>query len=81
MAFLGFRAYPTPILKPLWPFFASSAIVYYAVAKIQASGVRSPEFAKDPKNPYGTYHIDLGVDSVLTRDFTCYSTVVSQANR
>lgn len=53
MAFLGFRAYPTPILKPLWPFFASSAIVYYVLAKIQYAGVRSPEFAKDPKNPYG----------------------------
>ncbi|WFD01938.1 atp18 subunit J of the mitochondrial F1F0 ATP synthase [Malassezia obtusa] len=52
MAFLGFRAYPTPILKPLWPFFASSAIVYYVLAKIQYAGVRSPEFAKDPKNPY-----------------------------
>ena len=53
MAFLGFRAYPTPILKPLWPFFASSAIVYFVVAKPQYSGVRSPEYAKDPKNPYG----------------------------
>ncbi|WFD39728.1 atp18 subunit J of the mitochondrial F1F0 ATP synthase [Malassezia japonica] len=53
MAFLGFRAYPTPILKPLWPFFASSAIVYFVVAKLQYSGVRSPEYAKDPKNPYG----------------------------
>ena len=36
MAFFGFRAYPTPILKPLWPFFASSAIVYYCVSKMQS---------------------------------------------
>ena len=55
MAFLGLRAYPTPIVKPLWPFFASSAIVYYAVAKMQHAGVRSSEYAKDPKNPYGAY--------------------------
>ena len=40
MAFFGFRAYPTPILKPLWPFFASSAIVYYCVSKMQYAGVR-----------------------------------------
>lgn len=53
MAFLGFRSYPTPILKPLWPFFVSSAIVYVGVAKLQSSMVRSPEFAHDPKNPYG----------------------------
>lgn len=53
MAFFGFRPYPTPILKPLWPFFAASAIVYYGVAKMQYAGVRSEEYAKDPKNPYG----------------------------
>ncbi|SHO77821.1 Similar to S.cerevisiae protein ATP18 (Subunit of the mitochondrial F1F0 ATP synthase) [Malassezia sympodialis ATCC 42132] len=52
MAFLGFRAYPTPIMKPLWPFFAASGLVYYAVSKIQYAGVRSGEYAKDPKNPY-----------------------------
>ena len=50
MAFFGFRAYPTPILKPLWPFFASSAIVYYCVSKMQYAGVRSETYAKDPKN-------------------------------
>ncbi|WFD30307.1 long-chain-fatty-acid--CoA ligase [Malassezia sp. CBS 17886] len=38
--------------KPLLPFIASSAIVFYVVAKLQYDGVRSPEFAKDPKNPY-----------------------------
>ncbi|KAL4400875.1 Atp18 subunit J of the mitochondrial F1F0 ATP synthase [Malassezia pachydermatis] len=54
MAFFGFRAYPTPILKPLWPFMASAGIVYYVVSKLQYSGVRSAEYAKDPKNPYAT---------------------------
>lgn len=61
MAFLGFRAYPTPILKPLWPFFASSAIVYAVVAKMQYAGVRAPEYAHDPKNPYGTYARTTGL--------------------
>ena len=55
MAFFGFRAYPTPIQKPLWPFFASSAIVYYCVSKMQYAGVRSETYAKDPKNPYRMY--------------------------
>ena len=61
MAFFGFRAYPTPILKPLWPFFASSAIVYYCVSKMQYAGVRSSEYAKDPKNPYRTLMMPLAL--------------------
>lgn len=56
MAFFGFRPYPTPILKPVWPFMAASAIVYYGVARMQYYGVRSEEYAKDPKNPYGACH-------------------------
>ena len=52
MAFFGFRAYPTPILKPLWPFFASSAIVYYCVSKMQYAGAPEAPDPKQPKNPY-----------------------------
>ncbi|ETW86367.1 mitochondrial F1F0 ATP synthase, j chain [Heterobasidion irregulare TC 32-1] len=52
MAFLGLRKWPTPVLKPLWPFFAATGITYYLVAKMQDMGVRSEAFAKDPRNPY-----------------------------
>ena len=27
MAFFGFRAYPTPIVKPMWPFFIAAGVV------------------------------------------------------
>ncbi|KIY65928.1 hypothetical protein CYLTODRAFT_355991 [Cylindrobasidium torrendii FP15055 ss-10] len=56
MAFLGLRKWPTPALqvwKPLWPFVTAGFITMYGVSKIQDLAVRSPEYAKDPKNPYG----------------------------
>jgi F-type H+-transporting ATPase subunit j len=52
MAFFGLRAWPTPIVKPLWPFFAASGLTFYLVNQIQDMAVRSPEYAKDPRNPY-----------------------------
>ncbi|KAG9226467.1 hypothetical protein CCMSSC00406_0005866 [Pleurotus cornucopiae] len=52
MAFLGLRKWPTPFLKPMWPFMAAGTITFYLVAKLQDAAVRSPEFAKDPRNPY-----------------------------
>ncbi|KAJ6519435.1 ATPase, F0 complex, subunit J [Mycena sanguinolenta] len=52
MAFLGWRKWPTPILKPLWPFMVAASISLYGISKLQASAVRSADFAKDPRNPY-----------------------------
>ncbi|KAH9955245.1 ATPase, F0 complex, subunit J [Russula dissimulans] len=52
MAFFGLRKFPTPILKPLWPFIAASGITYYLVSKAQDIGVRSEGFRNDPRNPY-----------------------------
>ncbi|KAI0050862.1 hypothetical protein FA95DRAFT_1486525 [Auriscalpium vulgare] len=52
MAFLGLRKWPTPVLRPLWPFFAASGITYFLVAKAQDIGVRSEGFRNDPRNPY-----------------------------
>ncbi|KAL4266790.1 ATP18 subunit of the mitochondrial F1F0 ATP synthase [Pleurotus pulmonarius] len=52
MAFFGLRKWPTPFLKPMWPFMAAGSITFYLVAKLQDAAVRSPEFAKDPRNPY-----------------------------
>jgi len=31
MSFLGFRKYPTPVLKPVLPFIIGGAITFYAV--------------------------------------------------
>ncbi|TFL07452.1 ATP synthase j chain-domain-containing protein [Pterulicium gracile] len=55
MAFFGLRAWPTPIVKPLWPFFIASGLTFYLVNKVQDMAVRSestPDYAKDPRNPY-----------------------------
>lgn len=52
-SFLCLFSYPTPILRPLWPFMAAGGIVFYAVNRMQEAGVSTPEARKDPKNPYG----------------------------
>ncbi|KAF6763701.1 ATP synthase j chain-domain-containing protein [Ephemerocybe angulata] len=52
MAFLGLRKWSTPIAKPLWPFMIAGGITAYLVYGAQASGVRSAQWAKDPRNPY-----------------------------
>ncbi|PWN53290.1 putative ATP18-subunit I/j of the mitochondrial F1F0-ATP synthase [Violaceomyces palustris] len=53
MSLFGLRAYPTPIWKPMWPFFVASAVVFYGVNKLQDMGVSTEEAKKDPRNPYG----------------------------
>ncbi|KAG8760972.1 hypothetical protein FRC14_000573 [Serendipita sp. 396] len=49
---LGLRAWPTPFMRPLYPFMIGGLITLYGVSKIQAIGVSTPEALKDPKNPY-----------------------------
>lgn len=61
MAFLGFRAYPTPILKPLGPFILGSAIVFWGVSSLQNLMIKSPDAAKDPRNPYGECCVQPGL--------------------
>ncbi|KAN0064109.1 atp18 subunit J of the mitochondrial F1F0 ATP synthase [Thecaphora frezii] len=52
MSLFGFRAYPTPIFKPVWPFMVSGAIVFYGINKLQGLLVATDEYKKDPRNPY-----------------------------
>ncbi|KAH7886318.1 ATPase, F0 complex, subunit J [Phlebopus sp. FC_14] len=52
MPFFGLRKWPTPVLKPMAPFLAASAITFYLVSTMQDLGVRSEQYAKDPKNPH-----------------------------
>ncbi|KAN0085771.1 ATP synthase j chain domain containing protein [Tylopilus felleus] len=42
----------TPVIRPMAPFLAASAITFYLVGQMQELGVRSETYAKDPKNPY-----------------------------
>ncbi len=46
-----FKAYPTPINKPLWPLFAGSLITFYLFSKGAAAMANSDEFRNDPRNP------------------------------
>jgi len=52
MGLFGMRAYPTPILRPLWPFFTAGVMVFFGVNSLQNSMLASAEFKNDPKNPY-----------------------------
>ncbi|KAI0026667.1 ATP synthase j chain-domain-containing protein [Vararia minispora EC-137] len=52
MAFFGLRKWPTPVLKPIWPFMAAGAVTFYLVSSLQDAAVRSPEYSSDPKNPH-----------------------------
>ena len=52
MSFLGFKAYPTPVLKPVLPFIIGGFITFYAVSKAQTAALQAPEYRDSPKNPY-----------------------------
>ncbi|TCD65925.1 hypothetical protein EIP91_001993 [Steccherinum ochraceum] len=52
MAFLGLRKWPTPVVRPLWPFMAASGLTFFLVSKMQDLGVKSDEWKNDPRNPY-----------------------------
>ncbi|ODN84238.1 hypothetical protein L202_00233 [Cryptococcus amylolentus CBS 6039] len=48
----GLRAWPTPVVKPLWPFMASGIITIAGVWALQDIAVSTPDALKDPKNPF-----------------------------
>ncbi|KAF8522166.1 ATPase, F0 complex, subunit J [Hysterangium stoloniferum] len=52
MSFLGLRKWPTPVARPMWPFFAAASLTFYLVAKAQDMGVKSDAYRNDPRNPY-----------------------------
>ncbi|KAH7107737.1 ATPase, F0 complex, subunit J [Auriculariales sp. MPI-PUGE-AT-0066] len=52
MSLLGARKFPTPVRRPLYPFFIAAGITFYGVWKMQSTMLQLPEYANDPKNPY-----------------------------
>ncbi|KZT00052.1 uncharacterized protein LAESUDRAFT_732643 [Laetiporus sulphureus 93-53] len=52
MSFFGFRKWPTPVAKPLWPFITAGFVTYYFVNKLQDMAVKSEKYKNDPRNPY-----------------------------
>ncbi|KAK9381528.1 ATP synthase j chain-domain-containing protein [Kockiozyma suomiensis] len=56
-SFLGWKKYPTPIMKPLWPFAVGAVVTYYAIGKAATAMMDSDEFKNDPRNPnFGKKH-------------------------
>ncbi|KAI1392480.1 putative mitochondrial F1F0 ATP synthase subunit Atp18 [Hypoxylon trugodes] len=54
MSWLGvtpLKKFPTPVLKPLAPFFAAGLIIAYGVSSAQSSMMKSDEWKNDPRNP------------------------------
>ncbi|AGO12506.1 AaceriAER163Wp [[Ashbya] aceris (nom. inval.)] len=46
-----FKKFPTPVLKPYWPFFASGAAIYWVMSKVADASANSAEFINDPRHP------------------------------
>ncbi|POW15195.1 hypothetical protein PSHT_07127 [Puccinia striiformis] len=44
--------WPTPVLKPMSHFMIGGVITFYLVNKMQTAMLKSPEYAKDPRNPH-----------------------------
>ncbi|CCC67184.1 hypothetical protein NCAS_0A06260 [Naumovozyma castellii] len=45
------KRFPTPIVKPLWPFFIAAAVTYYGVSKFADAYGNTDEYINDPRNP------------------------------
>ncbi|KAF2220264.1 ATPase, F0 complex, subunit J [Elsinoe ampelina] len=50
MSLLG-KKFPAPVAKPLWPFFAAGAIIFYGVNSAQNAMMKTDEWKNDPRNP------------------------------
>ncbi|KAF2861435.1 putative mitochondrial F1F0 ATP synthase subunit Atp18 [Piedraia hortae CBS 480.64] len=46
------KKFPTPVIKPYWPFMAAGALVLYGVNSVANAMMNSEEFKNDPRNPH-----------------------------
>ncbi|OLN96474.1 ATP synthase subunit J, mitochondrial [Colletotrichum chlorophyti] len=54
MSWFGARAlkkYPTPVLKPMAPFFAAGLVIAYGINSAQNAMMQSAEWKNDARNP------------------------------
>ncbi|KAK4180487.1 ATP synthase j chain-domain-containing protein [Triangularia setosa] len=54
MSWLGvapFKKFPTPVLRPMAPFFAAAVVIAYGVNSAQTAMMNTDEFKNDPRNP------------------------------
>ncbi|KAI0602812.1 putative mitochondrial F1F0 ATP synthase subunit Atp18 [Biscogniauxia sp. FL1348] len=45
------KAWPTPLFKPMAPFYAAGLIVLYGVHRLQTAMMNSDEWKDDPRHP------------------------------
>ncbi|OOF95953.1 F1F0 ATP synthase subunit i [Aspergillus ibericus CBS 121593] len=50
MSLLG-KKFPTPVAKPLGPFFAAGVVILYGVNSFANVLMNTAEFKNDPRNP------------------------------
>ncbi|KAK0726884.1 putative mitochondrial F1F0 ATP synthase subunit Atp18 [Lasiosphaeria miniovina] len=54
MSWLGItplKKFPTPVLRPMAPFFIAGLVIAYGVNAAQNAMMNSDEFKNDPRNP------------------------------
>ncbi|KAK4197531.1 ATP synthase j chain-domain-containing protein [Triangularia verruculosa] len=54
MSWLGvtpLKKFPTPVLRPMAPFFAAALVIAYGVNSAQTAMMNTDEFKNDPRNP------------------------------
>ncbi|KAL8413405.1 hypothetical protein RB594_004873 [Gaeumannomyces avenae] len=53
MSFLGValpKKFPTPVLKPMAPFFAAGLVIAYGINSAQNAMMKGDEWKNDPRN-------------------------------
>ncbi|KZF19239.1 ATPase, F0 complex, subunit J [Xylona heveae TC161] len=50
MSLLG-KKFPAPVAKPMAPFYAAGAIIFYGIASFADALANTDEYKNDPRNP------------------------------
>ncbi|KAH8423334.1 F1F0 ATP synthase subunit i [Aspergillus melleus] len=50
MSLLG-KKFPTPVARPMAPFFAAGAVILYGINSAANAMMNTAEFKNDPRNP------------------------------
>lgn len=53
MTLFGMRKYPTPVNKPMMPFYVGGVVMLLAINSLAGAMMDTAEFRNDPRNPRG----------------------------
>ncbi|KAK9474682.1 ATPase [Dipodascopsis tothii] len=51
MSLFVFKKYPTPIFKPMWPFFAGGVLTFWGISTAADLYMNTDEFINDHRHP------------------------------